>query len=75
MFRAVTRRSLELRSSCSEQEDQRDEANLTNGDVHSSKRKNVWTDVRRDGSMGVHADIRMDVLTDVRTDVCRHVLT
>ena len=65
MFRSVTRRSFELRSSCSEQDDQRDEANLTNGDVDSSNRTNVRTDVRRDVRMGVRADIRMDVLTDV----------
>ena len=74
-FRAVTRCWFELRSSCSEQDDQRDEANLTNGDVDSSNRKNVRTDVRRDVRMGVRADIRTDVLTDVRTDICRHVLT
>ena len=74
MFRAVTRRSFELQTSCSEQDDQRDEANLTNGDVDSSNRKDVRTDVRRDVRMCVRADIRTDVPTDVRTDVCRDVL-
>ena len=54
---------------------QRDGANLTNGVVDSSNRKNVRTDVRRDVRMGVHADIRTDVLTDVRTDVCRDLRT
>ena len=75
----MTRRSFELQTSCSEQDNQRDEANLTNGDVDSSNRKNVRTDVLTDVftdvRMGVRADIRTDVLTDVRTDVCRDVLT
>ena len=73
-LRAVIRHSFELQSSCSEQDDQRDEANLTNGDVDSSNRKNVRTDVRRDVHMGARVDIRTDVLADIRTDVCKDVL-
>ena len=73
-FQAVARRSFELQTSCSEQDGQRDEANLTNGNVDSSNRKNVCTDVRGDVRMGFRADISTDVLTDDRTDVCRDVL-